>query len=83
MLLTVPQAQRLRAIGTQVKVSVDGYDVTRYCASADDRQGWALVYVAPIRRREHQGESVVSALIVQGEVRFTYELQPEAAEVNG
>lgn len=65
--MTVPKSQHLRAIGTQVHVFVDGYDVTVHCASADDIQGWAALYV-------RGGPDV---MLVHGVVRFSYDLKPE------
>ena len=81
MLMTVPKSQHLRAIGTQVHVFVDGQDVTLYCAAADDRQGWAVLYVSKAgakMTRLHQGQVVPAFMLVEGEVRFSYDLQPEA-----
>jgi hypothetical protein len=82
MLMTVPQSQHLRAIGTQVRVFVDDFDVTHYCAAADDTQGWAVLYVGAVgqtrRTRLHQGKIVPAVMLIEGSVRFGYDLQPQA-----
>jgi hypothetical protein len=39
MLMTVPQSQELRACGAQVRIYIDGADLTRWCFAADDVHG--------------------------------------------
>jgi hypothetical protein len=82
MLMTVPQSQELRACGAQVRIYIDGADLTRWCFAADDVHGWALLQVAPSGRplsRLHQGRIVPDAMIVLGDVSFGYDLRPDTS----
>jgi hypothetical protein len=77
MLMTVPQSQELRDAGAQIRILVDGLDVTRYCFTADDREGWALLIVEAAGQRlsrYHQGRIVTQTMLVLGEVVFAYDL---------
>ena len=54
MLLTIERHETVRRFtGIDLRVLIGGADVTDRCASADDEQGWALVYQIDERGRKY------------------------------
>lgn len=72
-LLSIDKWQAFYRAGVEFSVWLDGEDVTSRCASADDREGWALLYRLDDRGRKCQDPARpgrVAIELVLGGVRY-------------
>ena len=76
MLLTIELHQKVqRLTGINLRVFIDGVDITDKCSDADDEQDWALVYKLNEEGKKylnlnHQPEPEPAMEILTGNVRY-------------